>query len=136
MKADLKNDFLYPELSNKIIGCAFSVFNSVGAGHLEKVYQKSLAVALKQAELGFKEEVTCSVFYGGMKVGTGRADFLVEDKILVELKRGHTFNPGDFNQLKSYLASMKLELGLMFRFTSEGVIHKRVVHMQTIEKIA
>ncbi|HTL82127.1 MAG TPA: GxxExxY protein [Bacteroidia bacterium] len=129
MKDSLRKDFVHSELSYQIIGCAFSVYNSIGPGHIEKVYQKSLASAFRNAGLKFLEQAECPVIYEGEKVGTGYADFLVEEKILVELKRDSYFNPSDFNQLKKYLAARKLQLGLMIRFAPEQLMHKRVVDL-------
>jgi GxxExxY protein len=134
MKATLeRNDLLHPELSYKIIGCAFNVFKQLGSGHLEKIYQKALAIAFTKSNISFVEQLKKHVFFEGENLGYGKSDFLVENKIIVELKRGSYFNPDDFDQVKKYLASNKLQLGILIRFTPDKVLYKRVVHIQTQE---
>ncbi|MBI3511711.1 MAG: GxxExxY protein [Bacteroidetes bacterium] len=135
MKATYKSNFIHADLSYKIIGCAMSVYNSLGPGHLEKVYQKALGIELRKAGLNVNEEVMCDVYYDGIKVGQSRADFLVEEKILIEIKRGSSMIPADFNQLKKYLAAKNLELGLLFRFAPEQLIYKRVVNLSGYSKV-
>ena len=83
MKAALeRNDLLYPELCYKVVGCAFDVFKEIGPGHLEKVYQRSLALAFNNAGIKFKEQIRYDVKYHNEKVGYGFFDFLIEDKLL------------------------------------------------------
>lgn len=122
-----REDLLYPELSYKIIGCAYSVYNAIGAGHLEKVYQRALAVAFRNAGLNFEEQLEYDLQYAGQTIGVGRLDFLVEKKIVVELKRGN-FNPAAFAQVLEYLQSKDLELGLLIRFGKEQVHSRRVLN--------
>lgn len=132
MKALLKrDDLLYPELSYKIMGCAFNVYNQLGSGHLEKVYQKALAIAFTKAGLKFSEQLKNEVFFEGENLGYGKSDFLVENKIIVEIKRGNYFNPADFKQVKKYLVQTPLELGILIRFTPEKVLSKRVVNINS-----
>ncbi|MDQ3110348.1 MAG: GxxExxY protein [Bacteroidota bacterium] len=101
MKAILKrDDLLYPELSYKIMGCAFNVFNQLGSGHLEKIYQKALAIEFANAGLKFHEQLKSEVWFEGEMLGYGKLDFLVENKVVVEIKRGNDFNPADFDQVK------------------------------------
>ena len=70
-----KKDLVYPELSYKITGCAFEVFNQLGGGQRESVYQKALAIALKNAELTFKEQQFYALRFNGEIVGRGIFDF-------------------------------------------------------------
>ncbi len=133
MKALLKrDDLLYPELSYKIMGCALSVYNQLGSGHLEKVYQKALAIAFTKAGLKFSEQLKHEVFFEGENLGYGKSDFLVENKIIVEIKRVNYFNPADFKQVKKYLVQTPLELGILIRFTPDKVLSKRVVNIISI----
>lgn len=129
MYAMLKNSIVEEELTYKIIGCGLTVYNELGSGRLEKIYQKALSVSLEKAGLKFKEEVALPVYFSGVKVGTGRADLIVEEKVIVELKRTNFFNPADFAQLKNYLCSKDLQVGLMFRFASDRLIYRRVVNL-------
>ena len=128
MNESVRKDLIYPELSYKIVGCAFSLYNEIGAGRLEKIYQKGLATAFKQEGLKFVEQIGCDVLYKGEKIGRGYLDFLVENKVVVELKRGNYFSPADFRQVHEYLRSNNLRLGLLIRFTPDKVLVRRILN--------
>jgi GxxExxY protein len=81
-KMDKKID---DELTYKIIGCAMKVHNTLGNGFQEVIYQRCLAIELDKAELNFLREQEMPIFYESIEVGTRRADFIVEDKVMVEL---------------------------------------------------
>lgn len=74
------------QLTFDIIGCAMNVHNTLGNGFQEVIYQRCLAIELKRAGLEFGREVEQDIFYKGLNVGTRRADFVVENKVIVELK--------------------------------------------------
>jgi GxxExxY protein len=134
MKATLeRNDLLYPELSYKIIGCAFEVFKEIGPGHLEKVYQRALAIAFRNAGLSFIEQIRYDVKFHNEKVGYGFFDFQVEEKIIVELKRGKTYINKEVEQVVDYLKTSKLKLSIIIRFTPEGVRFKRLINLPPAE---
>jgi GxxExxY protein len=125
----LREDLLYPDLSYKITGCAFKVFNQLGAGHLEKIYQKALAAAFEKDGLKFVQQIPYEIRFDDGKLGYRKLDFLVENKIVVEIKRGSYFSPGDFHQLKNYMVLSGLQLGLLVRFAPDRVYVKRVVNI-------
>ncbi len=129
-----RQDLLFPELSYKIIGCAYDVFNQIGPGHLEKIYQSAMSKALKNADLKVKEQVCHDVNYNGEKVGRGFFDFLVEDKIIIELKRGKFYFSKELSQITEYLKMSKLELGIIIRFTPDGIRTKRVVNINSTSR--
>lgn len=118
----------HPELSYEIVGAAFSVFNELGAGLQEKTYEDALVIEFKKRGLKFQRQLRVPVEYMGVKVGTHILDFLVEEKIVVELKVGNYFERGNINQLKKYLVSMDLSLGIILNFTRFGVRQKRIVN--------
>ena len=74
------------ELTYKVIGCAMKVHNTLGNGFQEVIYQRCLAIELEKAFIAFMREVEQTIYYEGINVGTRRADFVVEGKIIVELK--------------------------------------------------
>ncbi len=74
------------EQTYKIIGCAMKVHKTLGPGFQEVIYQRCLAIELERARLGFAWELECTIYYDGIDVGTRRADFVVQDKVGVELK--------------------------------------------------
>ncbi|MBI3509986.1 MAG: GxxExxY protein [Bacteroidetes bacterium] len=129
MKAELlRKDLVYPELSYKIVGCAFEVFKALGPGLLEKSYQKALAVSLIANGLAFKEQMKYDMLFHGEKVATNYFDFLVEDKIVIELKRGKFDYPSELDQVLQYLKASGKLLGIIIRFTENGVQFKRIVN--------
>jgi GxxExxY protein len=126
-----KNDLLYPELSYKIVGCAFDVYRKLGPGHLERIYQKALAQAFTKAGLKFVEQARHEVAIEGKSLGKGFFDFLVEDKVVVELKRGRFNSDEEIHQTLGYLTMSNLELAIIIRFTTEGAKYKRVVNISS-----
>lgn len=130
MKATVhKKDLLYPELSYKIVGCAFEVFRKLGPGHLERIYQKALAQAFTKAGLKFIEQAKHQVVSEGELLGKGFFDFVVEDKIVVELKRGRFNSDDEIHQTFGYLTMSNLEFAILIRFTTEGARFKRIVNI-------
>jgi len=125
---NIRTDLLYPELSYKIIGALFEVFNKLGQGYLEKYYQRAIAISLKESGLKFKEQVYAPLIFKDVKIGKCFFDFLVEDKIVLELKTGDRFSKKDIGQIHSYLKVNNLQLGLLVNFTSQGVKFKRIIN--------
>ena len=123
-----RTDLLYPELSYEIIGCAYDVHNELGGGLLEKVYQKAMKVGFVKRGLTITEQVHYPIIYEGEKVGSGFFDFLVEEKVVVELKRGSHFSRTHINQVLAYLKQSNLKLGILIHFGLEEVRFKRIVN--------
>ncbi|HTL83468.1 MAG TPA: GxxExxY protein [Bacteroidia bacterium] len=131
-----KNELIYADLSDRIIGCAFEVFNELGPGLLEKDYQKALRLSFRDARLNFREQVPHDVFYHETRVGRGDFDFMVEDKVVVELKRGKFNLNSELYQVLRYLRMCNIQLGLIIRFTPNGVEHKRVLNIPDDQQVA
>jgi len=125
----LKKDIVYPELSYKLVGLAFTVWNELGFGHLEKVYQRAFAKELGLENLRFKEQVVYPVHYKGEIIGKGYLDFLVEEKIIIELKRNDIFSLKNIEQVTNYLKISDLKLAILIHFSKEGVKYKRIVNI-------
>src|SRR5438309_6979348 len=86
-----RDDLVYPELSYEIVGCAFELFKEVSSGHKESVYQKGMAVAITKKNIAFKEQVYYPVRFQGKTIGKNYFDFLVDEKIVVEIKKDFHF---------------------------------------------
>jgi GxxExxY protein len=128
MKKEVKrDDLIYSELSYAIIGCAYSVYNEIGPGHLERVYQKALAIALRKAKIFFTEQYHVNVVFMGEKLGNGYVDFLIEKIIILELKRDIKSGLAYLKQVLNYMHSAKIPLAILINFTHSGVITKRIV---------
>jgi len=96
---------------------------------LEKYYQKALAIELKKLGLLFQEQVMVPLIYNGVSIGRYFLDFVVENKVAVELKKDNNFGKKNIDQLYSYLKVQDLQLGLLINFTKTGVKIKRIVNL-------
>ncbi len=124
-----RKDLIHPELSYQILGILFEVFNDIGAGHLERVYQRAVAERMKRTGLQFQEQVRHVVQLDDQPIASYYLDFLVEKKIVLELKRGARYIRQDIAQVYAYLQASKLQLGILATFTDRGVAFKRVVNV-------
>ncbi len=127
---DKRRGFIYEKESYKIIGIIYEVFNELGYGHKEKFYQKAIAKEFEKRKILFKEQSRAKIKYKGKELGIYILDFLVFDKIVIELKQGKHFSKSDIRQLYSYLKATKLKLGLLVYFTSQGIRVKRIVNLE------
>ena len=124
-----KKDLLYPELSYEIIGCAFEVFNELGSGHSEKYYQKALSICFRQAPLNFQEQAYYPLKFKNEIVGKNFLDFVVENKIVVEIKKDVRYSKSHIDQVLRYLKTSNLKLAILINFGKEGVTYKRIVNI-------
>ncbi|MEI2759346.1 MAG: GxxExxY protein [Bacteroidia bacterium] len=116
------------EITYKIIGAAMKVHNTLGNGFQEVIYQRCLAIELERAELSFGREVDQTIFYESIEVGTRRADFIVEDKVIVELKAVINLEDVHLAQAKSYVVAYDFEVGLLINFGATSLQYKKVFH--------
>jgi GxxExxY protein len=107
----------------------FEVYNSLGYGHLEKVYQRAIAMALKAAGIKFVEQLYVSIMFNGKNVGKNYFDFLIEGKIVLEIKKGDYFSKSHIDQVYQYLIGKNLQLGILAYFAPRTVHIKRVVNL-------
>ncbi len=126
----LKKDLLYPELSYKIVGILFEVHNTLGYGYLEKYYQKAIAALLQKSNIPFQEQVEVHIRFGEEIIANGRADFIIDEKIILEIKKGNTYRKTNIDQLYSYLKMNEMQLGILANFTSKGLLYKRIVNIK------
>src|SRR4030042_2691293 len=115
-----RDDLIYPELSYEIVGILFEVYNELGCGYQEKYYQKAIAELLKKRNLSFKEQVFTPIKFQEGKIGNYFLDFLIEEKIVLEIKRGEGFATTNIMQVNCYLKTTGLKLGILANFTSKG----------------
>ena len=128
-----RKDLIYPALCYKIVGILFDVYNEGGAGHKEKYYQRAIALALSTNGIAFKREVYIPLRYRQTEIGRYFLDFLVADKIVLEIKRGEHFPPSNIKQIYAYLKATGLQLGILVNFTKTGVKFKRIVNVRDYE---
>ena len=119
---------IYPELSYKIVGATFKVFNTCGYGHSEKYYQSAFAKELKQEEVQFKREHRVKVQYAGRTIGNYFLDFTVNHQVVVELKARARLGYIHVKQVMDYLRSTGYKLTPLIYFTRSGVKYRRIVN--------
>ena len=112
------------ELTYKIIGCAMTVHNKLGPGFQEVIYQRCLAIEFERAKLHFKREKEQGVYYDGIHVGTRRADFIVENKVVVEIKAKVKLEDVHLAQAKNYTVAYDFAQGLLINFGSKSLEYK------------
>jgi GxxExxY protein len=115
------------QITEKIIGCAFTVGNKLGCGFLEKVYENALVHELRKAGLRVEPQFRINVYYDGIVVGEYWADLLVEECVIVELKAIRTISEKEIAQCLNYIKATKLTLCLLINFGNPKVEVKRVV---------
>ncbi len=125
-----KYNLIHSEISYKIIGCAYKVHNELGGGHLENVYQKAMAIALSSEKLEFVEQKNLPIVFLDNKLTRYRPDFIVEEKVVIDLKRTKKLLDDDFDQAFRYLQLTNHQLALLIHFGKEFVTKKRVVNLQ------
>ena len=114
------------EITYKINGCAMKVHNTLGNGFQEVIYQRCLALELQKAGLNFGREIEQTIFYEGIEVGIRRADFVVENKIIVELKAVINLEDVHLAQAKNYVVAYDFPIGLLINFGAVSLQFKKV----------
>jgi len=113
-------------ITEKIIGCAFTVSNTLGAGFLEKVYENALLHELQKAGLQVAQQHPIQVWYDGVVVGEYFADLLVQQSVVVEIKAVRTIDDAHWAQCINYLKATGLRLGLLLNFGKPRLEIKRI----------
>ena len=123
------NELKYKDITEKIIGASFEVHKFLGNGFQEVIYQRALAYEMNQANLEFQREIEQDIYYRDLPepIGRRRADFVVEGKVLVELKAIKELEDVHLAQALNYLKAYKLEVGLLINFGSKSLTFKRLV---------
>ena len=115
MNAD-KRGLKHEELTRKIVGVFYEVYNELGQGFLESVYEGAMEIALAEAGLKVERQVPVPVWFRGRQVGDFKADLLVEGLVILELKAVRAFDPSHEAQLLNYLRATQIEVGLLLNF--------------------
>lgn len=106
----------------------FDVAKQLGGGHQEKYYQKAIRIGLQKMGLSFQEQVYVPLKYENEQVGKYFLDFLIENKIIIEIKKGDFVSANVIAQIKQYLEALNLQLGIVVCFTHGGAIIKRIIN--------
>lgn len=123
------NTYKHSDLTGKIIGSALEVHNFLGNGFQEVIYQRALSIELNRSNINHVRELTRKIFYKDVvePLGRRRADFIVEEKVLIELKAVINLEPVHYAQVLNYLRAYRVEVGLLINFGAKSLQFKRFI---------
>jgi GxxExxY protein len=124
----MRGEIVYPDLSYKLVGLAFKVYNSLGFGCRELYVQRAYSKELTKERFDFVREREIELIYDGQEIGKYKLDFVIDNKIVVELKIVPVVKNIHIRQVLEYLNVTKLKLAILIYFTPKGVMYKRVVN--------
>jgi len=119
--------YIYEDLTSKIIGAAIKVHKELGSAYEEKIYQRALQIEFQKIGIKSVRESEVDIQYSGIGVGKKKLDFVIENKIVVELKKADEINNVHVAQVASYLQALGLKLGLILNFGLSKLQIKRVI---------
>ena len=117
---------MHEELSDKILGAFYEVYNHLGYGFLERVYQNALFLELREKGLEVAAQSRCPVFYKGREVGEYFSDIIVNEVIIIELKACHSIVSDHISQLQNYLKASDIEVGYILNFGPKPQFFRKV----------
>jgi len=121
-------ELIYPQLSYKIVGILYEVYNKLGYGYQEKYYQRALEKYFQINHISYKKELVCPLKIVEKSIGNYRLDYLIDDKIVLELKVANEIYPKHINQILGYLKHNNKKLGIIAVFSKNGILTKRIVN--------
>ena len=128
----MKEEYKHKELTEKIIGAAYKVYNTLGYGFLEKVYQNAMMIELNKQGAKAEAEKPVRVYYDGSVIGDYAADIVVEDAVIVELKALKTLNAAHEAQLVNYLKATGTEIGLLINFGEKIEVKRKIFSKKAV----
>ena len=129
-----EKEYKHSDITRKVIGAAMKVHSTLGNGFQEVIYQRALAIEMAKQGLSFQRELSMQIYYDGHEIGTRRVDFLVEDKVMVELKAVTTLEDVHLAQAINYLEAYGLEVGLLINFGAKSLEYKRVINSKHLNR--
>lgn len=123
----IKDNFIHSEITDLIIKAFYNVYNKLGYGFLEKVYENGMMIELKRAGLNAEKQKQLKVFYDEFEIGEYYADIIVNDCVIVELKAAEVICPEHEAQLVNYLKATDIEVGLLLNFGKAPKFKRRVL---------
>ena len=123
----MKKELIHGDLSYKIIGIMYNIYNTIGPGFQEKYYQRAVSQMLTKEKIPSLEQVKADFYLDGQKIGKYYLDFVVDNRIVVELKSKNLFSRRDIKQVLGYLKKTGIEVGLLVGFSTEHLKIKRII---------
>ncbi|MFK5879556.1 MAG: GxxExxY protein [Flavobacteriaceae bacterium] len=130
----MKENYKHSDITDKIINCFYKVYNTLGYGFLEKVYENALFLELRNLGLYVEKQKQIKVFYENEKVGEYYADLIVSELVIVELKATETLCEEHEYQLINYLKATEIEVGLLLNFGKNPELKRKVFSNETTKK--
>lgn len=124
---------IHKELSYKIIGVLFNVYNDLGHGYQEKYYQKAIEKYFSESNIKYKREAPFKIAVKNEVIGRYYLDFIIDDKVVLEIKKGNYFSKRNISQVKGYLKVTGLKLAIIANFTPHGVKFFRVLNPSNLQ---
>lgn len=124
----MTEDYIYKDLTYKIIGCLYEVHKELGNVHKEIIYHKAVAVEFKNRNIPFREEKSIEVKYKGKRIGLYRPDFIVDDKVILEIKVVPLITKAMQDQVYYYVKGTSYKLVLLANFGTSKVGIKRLIY--------
>lgn len=123
-----KGGYLHSDLTHKIIGLSFRIFNNLKYGFQEKYYQRAFEEELRKEKINYKREQKISIKYYDKIIGRYFVDFVIDNKVVVEFKVAPGFYETHIKQILAYLKTTNLKLGLLILITKDGIKCKRIIN--------
>ena len=114
------------DLTHRIIGCAMAVHRTLGPGFQEVIYQRALGMEMERSGIDFGREVDQPIYYRGVEIGSRRADFIVGNRVVVELKVLTALEPVHLAQAKNYVVAYGFDVGLLLNFGAQSLESRRI----------
>ena len=122
----VEHTYLHSDITDKIIKAYYKVYNTLGHGFLEKVYEKAMVIELRKMGMIAQRQVSIKVYYDGEEVGDYDADVIVVDKVILELKAAESLSPKHEAQLLNYLRATEIEVGLLLNFGVKAQLKRKI----------
>jgi GxxExxY protein len=122
----VNDTYLHSDLTQSIIKAYYKVYNTLGYGFLEKVYENSMLIELRKMGLNAQKQLAINVYYEGELVGEYKADIIVVDKVILELKASESLCEQDEAQLLNYLKATEVEVGLLLNFGLKPQLKRKI----------
>jgi GxxExxY protein len=122
----MQKEFLYKDITEKIIKCFYNIYDELGSGFLESVYEKALMIELEEIGLKADSQKSLNVYFKDQLVGEFKTDIIVEDKVIIEIKAVTKIMPQHEAQLINYLKATGVKVGLLVNFGDKLQFKRRV----------
>lgn len=124
----MASQLIYADISYKVIGAVYDAYNNLSGDYHEKYYHRAIEKYLENRKVQFIREAPVNLIIDSKKIGSHFIDFLIENKIVLEIKRGNKMNLRDIKQVLMYLKTLNLQLGILAYFGNNGVQIKRLIN--------